>query len=93
MLPCRLQAQPKSWDALPGTQALLTRSDSLNADNPVAMRLVAGNHTGGIVNTGYWGIALGEGRSYHLSLWLKFAEAPHKVPTAGLACLYEFCPS
>ena len=76
---CSLQAQPNSWQALPGTQALLTRSDTVNADNPVAMRLVAGGELGGLVNTGYWGIPVQAGQAYSLRLFLKFAEPPEKV--------------
>jgi len=63
--------QPVSWHPLSSTRVFLTKTDPLNPHNLVAMNVTTYNPSGGIVNTGFWGVPLNGGWIYHFSVYLK----------------------
>lgn len=65
-----------AWQALPGTTAALSREKPLNAMNTVSMELTTGQGTGGVINTGYWGVSLVKETSYTVSLYLRSPQDP-----------------
>lgn len=67
-------SQPVSWRPVGDTQLTLTKQYPLNGGNKIAMRLDAQEDGGGIINTGFWGIAVEAGAQYELSLYLRRAE-------------------
>jgi alpha-N-arabinofuranosidase len=62
-----------AWRALPGTQTALTKSVPLNEQNLVALEVTApgGPAPGGLLNGGFWGIAVAAGERYSQSLYLR----------------------
>ncbi|KAK9803718.1 hypothetical protein WJX73_006123 [Symbiochloris irregularis] len=68
--PERLLLQPKSWFPTVNTSAALTKLQPLNKDNTIALNISADGEEGGIINTGYWGISISEGKTYQLSIHL-----------------------
>ncbi len=74
---CRIDgdtSQPVSWRPLGDTRLTLTKQYPLNGGNKIAMRLDAEAGSGGIINTGFWGMAVANGKQYELSLYLRRAE-------------------
>eukprot|EP00884_Botryococcus_braunii_P004902 jgi/Botrbrau1/14412/Bobra.0014s0059.1 len=65
------KAQPQSWVRLGDSVLTLTREYPVNENNPIAMSVSSPSGTPGIANTGYWGIPVQEGKSYHLSAFLR----------------------
>ena len=63
-----------SWRPLGDTQLTLTKQYPLNGGTKIAMRLDAQEDGCGIINTGFWGIAVEAGAQYELSLYLRRAE-------------------
>ena len=62
---------PVSWHAQPGTILKLTKEIPLNQGNPIALNLTAVKGDAAIFNEGYWGISVGEGKRYHLVIYLQ----------------------
>ncbi|KAI7845621.1 hypothetical protein COHA_000907 [Chlorella ohadii] len=75
-----------AWQPLPGTNADLTRDNPLNEGNQISMVLTAGapGMPSGIVNFGYWGVALQRGESYTVSLYLRSSESSSRNVTVSL---------
>ena len=69
-----------------GTTTTLTRKQPLNPGNLVAMELTSAGTAGrdGIVNSGYWGIAVEAGVGYIVSLYLR---TPNSLPTNATVAL------
>lgn len=69
------------WVALAGTSAILSRELPLNPGNQVAMELTVSQPSsesspeGGIINFGYWGIAVQKGQSYGFSIYIRNPQA------------------
>jgi alpha-N-arabinofuranosidase len=67
------------WMTLAGTSATLTRELPLNVGNQVAMELTvsttAPQNQGGLINYGYWGIALEKYASYEFSVYVRNPQA------------------
>lgn len=68
---CSQLNQPISWRLLNSTKATLTKADPISKWNAVAMKLTSDDVNGGIVNTGFWGIAINGGWIYHFSMYIK----------------------
>ena len=62
---------PVSWHAQPGTILKLTKELPLNQGNPIALNLTAVKGDAAVFNEGYWGISVGEGKRYHLVIYLQ----------------------
>ena len=67
-------SQPVSWRPLGDTRLTLTKQYPLNGGNKISMRLDAEEGVGGIINTGFWGVAVEAGAKYELSLYLRKAD-------------------
>lgn len=85
-------AQPLSWVGLEDTTLTLTKQFPLNAENTVAMNITSSSGSAGIANTGYWGIPVQHGNSYHLSVYLRLVSSHDEVRRAS-ACFFRPVPS
>eukprot|EP00887_Chlorella_sp_A99_P005257 scaffold1.g5257.t1 len=75
-----------AWQALPGTNAILTKDIPLNDHNPVSMELTSGGHAGtaGIFNYGYWGVSVVAGTSYTASIFIRSPDPLARNVTVSL---------
>lgn len=61
-----------AWQPFQGSQLALNKEIPLKPGNPVAMEVTVGpGQQGGIVNLGYWGIAIKTQEAYALSLYIR----------------------
>ena len=81
MLACSATSQPVSWYPLGNATLTLSKRFPVNRNNPVAMNISAGTGKGpsGIMNTGFWGINVEQGKEYMLSLQLRSATTVSRI--------------
>lgn len=77
--------QLRSWFPKMGTTLQLSKADPINKDNPVAMVLRGSEGHCGLLSTGFWGVPVLSGATYHLSLYLRNPSQELQVWTLHLA--------
>jgi alpha-L-arabinofuranosidase len=63
--------KPDPWTATGGADLAVVSNDPVSAKNPHSLRVQVAAGGGGVVNSGYWGMAVKQGEAYRLAVWAR----------------------